>query len=132
MVKNYLNSLKNKGNFTAKDIEKLSGVPVATINKVLSGETEDPRFDTVVRLVSAMGGSLTELVEKKGAKEIETNSVATLKETYDERIKDLKEAVKSLKKDKIVLSIVAGVLLSFVIALLVFDISIGTHGWFRY
>lgn len=132
MVTKYLNTLKNNGKFTVKDIEKLSGVPSATITKVLSGETDDPRFNTVVRLVSAMGGSLDELAEKKGATEIESNSVATLKEMYDNRIKDLKDHNDSLKRDKRILAIVAGVLIAVLVAILIIDISIGTHGWVRY
>ncbi len=132
MVKDYLNSLKNKGNFTAKDIEKMSGIPVATVRKVLSGETDDPRFDTVVKLVSAMGGSLDHLAEKKGKKEIESNSIVTLKEIYDERIKDIKDHTSSLSRDKQILSTVAGVLVAILLALLIFDISISPQGWVRY
>ena len=132
MVKNYLNALKNKGNFTAKEIEKLSGIPEATIRKILSGETADPRFDTVERLVSAMGGSLNEAVEKKTEKDIEMNALLVLKATYEERIKDIKEHISSLRKDKRILAIVTACLIAFVIALLIIDISIGTRGWVRY
>jgi predicted transcriptional regulator len=132
MIKDYLNTLKNTGNFTVKEIEKLSGVPVATVRKVLSGDTDDPRFDTVVRLVTAMGGSLSDIAEKKATKEIETNSIVTMKEMYDDRICDMKEHIKSLTRDKKILAIVAGVFIVFVGGLLVLDISVGTHGWIRY
>ena len=61
MVKNYLTSLKNKGNFSWSELSEMSGLPDATIRKIFSGETADPRFETVAKLVMAMGGSLDEI-----------------------------------------------------------------------
>ena len=57
----YLKYLKTNGNFSWHDISNASGLPEATIRKIFSGETADPRFETVVRLVSAMGGSLDKI-----------------------------------------------------------------------
>lgn len=51
MVREYLTALKNKGNFSWSDLSGLSGLPDATIRKIFSGETADPRLET------AMGGS---------------------------------------------------------------------------
>ena len=132
MVKNYLNALKNKGKFTYEDISNLSGIPIATIRKIFSGETPDPRFDTVAKLVSAMGGSMDEVLENKVEKDIEMNALLVLKETYEERIKDIKEHIHSLRKDKRVLAIVSVCLIAFVVGLLILDISLGSHGWVRY
>lgn len=132
MVKDYLNALKNKGNFTAAEIANLSGIPEATIRKILSGETADPRFDTVAKLVTAMGGSMSELTENKQQKDIEMNAIIVLKETYEARIKDIKESMSFIRRDKKVLAIVTGVLISLVILFLVLDLSIGTIGWVRY
>lgn len=132
MIKDYLNALKNKGNFTAIEIANLSGIPEATVRKILSGETADPRFDTVAKLVSAMGGSMNDILENKKEKDIEMNALLVLKETYEERIKDIKEHIHSLRKDKRILAVVTGCLIAFIIALLILDISIGTQGWVRY
>ena len=131
MVREYLNALKNKGNFTVPDIAHLSGIPEATIRKILSGETADPRFDTVEKLIIAMGGSMSE-INKNESEEIEMNALLTLKEAYEARIKDIKEHIISLRRDKKILALVAGVLIAFLIGLLVIDISIGTRGWIRY
>lgn len=132
MIKDYLNALKNKGNFTAAEIANLSGIPEATIRKILSGETADPRFDTVVKLVTAMGGSMNEITENVKGYDIEMNAILVLKETYEARIKDIKEHITSLSKDKRILAIVAGALILVIIGLLILDLSIGTHGWVRY
>lgn len=53
MIKEYLKYLKVNGNFSWHDISNASGLPEVTIRKIFSGETADPRFETVVRLVSA-------------------------------------------------------------------------------
>lgn len=131
MVKDYLNGLKTKGNFTTGEIANLSGIPEATIRKILSGETADPRFDTVAKLISAMGGSLDEVAVKKKI-ELEGNSIVTLKEMYDERIRDIKDQVRLLVRNNKILSICTLVLIAFLIGVFIFDVSVGTHGWVRY
>ena len=68
MVKEYLTALKNKGNFSWSDLSNLSGLPDATIRKIFSGETADPRLETVVKLVAAMGGSLDEMALEQAMK----------------------------------------------------------------
>lgn len=137
MVKDYLNSLKNKGNFSWSDISNLSGLPDATIRKIFSGETADPRFETVAKLVIAMGGSMNDIVgDTKEKEDVEMNSIIALKEVYEARIADLKESANlhasSLKKDKRVLAIACGVLGLVLISFLLVDLMIGTVGWIRY
>ena len=132
MVKEYLNTLKSKGNYTYEDISNLSNIPVATIRKVMSGDTADPRFDTVAKLVTAMGGSMDNILSEEKEEEIEVNAIAALKEVYESRIADIKEHIQSLKRDKRFLAIAAGVLMAFVVFLLVLDLSIGSRGWIQY
>ena len=136
MVKVYLNALKTKGKYTYTDISNLSGIPEATIKKIFSGETADPRFDTIQKLVTSMGGSMDNIIENPAEIEkiekFETNVATTLKEVYEARVADLKEQIFSLKRDKRVLTIAAGLLMAFVIVLLLFDLSFGSHGWVQY
>ncbi len=91
MIPTYLNTLKNQGNFTFETISNLSGVPEATVKNIFSGKTEDPRFDTVSAIVKAMGGSLDAIYCATKKEDIEANSIITLKETYEQRIRDIKE-----------------------------------------
>ncbi len=136
MVKKYLIDLKNKGNFSWSDLSEMSGIPDATIRKIFSGETADPRFDTVAKLVVAMGGSMDEIIEGKKETEIEMNAILAIKEVYEARIKDLKEAsadiVGSLKRDKKILATAICVVSLAFIAFMMLDICIGSIGWFRY
>lgn len=132
-----MNALKNKGNFSWNDISNLSGLPDATIRKIFSGETADPRFETVAKLVTAMGGSLNDIIgDTKDKEDVEMNSIIALKEVYEARIADLKESsnehTSSLKKDKRVLAIACGVLGVILISFLLVDLMIGSVGWIRY
>lgn len=91
MLTNYLNTLKNKGNFTYETISKLSGIPEATIKNIFSGKTEDPRFETVSAIVNSMGGSLDTIYNTTKKEDIEANAIIVIKETYENRIAELKE-----------------------------------------
>ncbi len=91
MLTTYLNTLKNKGNFTYETISNLSGISDATIRNIFSGKTEDPRFETVAAIVIAMGGSLDAIYTATKKEDVEANAVITLKETYAQRIEELKE-----------------------------------------
>ena len=132
MVKDYLNTLKIKGNFTNADISKLSGIPEATVRKILSGETADPRFETIVKLVASMGGSMDDIAGGKKEIEIENNAVMVLKDTYETKIAYLKDHLESLKRDKKMLACVALGLGLVLIGILIFDIALGSHGWVQY
>lgn len=142
MIKEYLKYLKTNGNFSWLDISTASGLPEATIRKIFSGETADPRFETVVRLVSAMGGSLDKInaIEKVEKAEISEDSqikaLKALKEVYEERIKDIKQSsvehIQSLKRDKKILIIAICILSVFLIGALILDLFISSAGWFRF
>lgn len=142
MIKEYLKYLKTNGNYSWHDISKVSGLPETTIRKILSGETADPRFETVVRLVSAMGGSLDKInaiekIEKVEIPEAEQQkALVALKEVYEARIGELKsgfeEHIRLLKNDRkilLVLSVVLGIVL---IGALLLDLFIGSTGWLRF
>lgn len=122
MVVQYLKALKNKGKFTSAELAKMSGIPETTIRKILSGETADPRFDTVAKLVIAMGGSMDDLVEKVEEKDMKESPVIAVKEAYEGLIKDMQERIDSLEKDKKRLSVLffaLGAIIAIVIVLAV-------------
>ena len=102
MLTNYLNALKNKGNFTYETISNLSGIPEATVRNILTGKTEDPRFETVSALVNSMGGSLDAIYTAAKKEDVEANAVIAIKEAYEERIIIIKEQYEHrlIEKDK--------------------------------
>lgn len=88
-----------------------------------------------MKLVTAMGGSLDELVggEKKG--EVEMNAIMAIKEVYEARIADIKasaaEYANTLKKDKVYLAIATCALGIILILFLLVDLLVGSVGWIR-
>ena len=137
MVREYLNALKIKGNFTTAEVSKVSGVPEATIRRILSGETPDARFDTVAKLVAAMGGSLDDAFSTKKEKDIEANVVTELKSGYEIRIEDLRERLDDMREREAkagrvirVLAITVAALVAIIVVVL--GIAITSHGWVQY
>ena len=136
MVKDYLNALKNKGSFSWSDLASMSGLPDATIRKIFSGETADPRLETVAKLVSAMGGSLDELVGREKKSEVEKTAIMSLSDVYEARIADIKAShnshIESLKRDKRYLTVTVIILAVISIVFLLADMLVGNIGWIRY
>lgn len=140
MVKDYLTALKNKGGFSWSELSEMSGLPDATIRKIFSGETADPRFDTVSKLVISMGGSLDEMIgvehEKSDDDSKTVNAITAIRDVYEARIEDIKKSsaahIASITRDKRFLAGCCAVLGLFVILWLVVDLMIGSVGWIRY
>ena len=53
-----LKNMKFEQNLTLQQISSASGVPLSTVNRILSGQTENPSFRDVAAIVAAMDGSL--------------------------------------------------------------------------
>lgn len=154
MLTNYLNALKNKGNFTYETISNLSGISEATVRNILSGKTEDPRFETISALVNSMGGSLDAIYNATKKEDVEANAVITIKETYEQRIADLKEHyehrlaekekhherllleaekhIETIKLDKRWFRIAAVVSVIIFALLCIAELLNPNLGWFRY
>jgi predicted transcriptional regulator len=138
MVKDRLKALQIKADISCAEWSKLSTVPEATIRKILSGETPDPRFDTIAKLVTPLGGSLDDIIGVQKEVEIENNAVLVLKEAYESRIEALRERVDDIKKyaeslhhDKKMLGLAVVVLAAILVGILIFDIALDTNGWIR-
>ena len=88
-IKEYILALKETGHFTFEDMHAKSDVPVQTIRNICSGKTADSGFETIAKLVYSLGGDLNELVGYEKTKDIEVNSIITMKEIYETRIDDI-------------------------------------------
>lgn len=56
-----MKQLKEDKHLTTQQIADRSGIPASTISRILSGQTDNPSFQTVSDIVRAMGGSLDEI-----------------------------------------------------------------------
>lgn len=154
MLTNYLNALKNKGNFTYETISKLSGIPEATVKNIFSGKTEDPRFETVSAIVASMGGSLDAIYTVAKKEDVEVNSVIALKEAYEQRLKEtnehyqqritdmkehyeeriteINEHIATIQLDKRWFRIATCICAFALVVLFIVEILTPGMGWFRY
>ena len=128
MLSTQLKILKEKRKLTNQQLSDLSGVPVGTINRILSGQTDNPSFQTVCDMVLAMDGSLDEIV---GIKEIPDEN-AEKKVRANQEILSLYESMIASKNQWIHRLFVCCCVLTLVlIFLVVFDLTNPAVGLFR-
>lgn len=98
-AREYILALKQAGNFTHEDIANISGIPIQTVRNICSGKTPDARFGTIAKIVISLGGDLNELVGHEKKKEVEINSMVSMKETYEMRIADIIKSYEARIED---------------------------------
>lgn len=62
-----LKELKNRSGKSTKYIAEKTNMPEKTIIRIFSGDTKDPRIDTISRIVFVLDGSLDEIFAESGA-----------------------------------------------------------------
>ena len=55
-----INEYKKRIGLTTEELSKLSGVPVGTLNKILSGATKDPKLETLKAVARVLGLTLND------------------------------------------------------------------------
>jgi transcriptional regulator with XRE-family HTH domain len=99
-AREYILALKSAGNFTFEDMANISGVPLQTVKNFCTGKTgKNPGFSAIVKLVISMGGDLNELIGYEKKKEVEVNSMVSMKETYEMRIADITNSYEARIED---------------------------------
>lgn len=139
MIETKLEKMKEASGMTCTEIALAADLPEATVRKVLTGKTPDPRYDTLYRIVTAMGYTMNDLVEfdvKIDVPAEPQGSVEMLKKFYADRLRELHANyagyIRSLKKDKHALAIVLFVVLALVFAAIAVDFICGNMGWIRH
>lgn len=61
MLGKSLKEMKEASGMTFQQIADKSGVPLSTVNRIMTGGTDQPAYQTVAEIVKAMNGSLDEL-----------------------------------------------------------------------
>lgn len=119
----HLRAMRDASNMTAQQIADKSSVPVATVNRVLQGLTENPGFDTVCKLVKAMGGSLNELDEDRVC---EPESLTQL---YERGLEYRERKIKKLERTIMIIAVFTFIVMAAVIGMLVYDMMHLDKGW---
>lgn len=63
MIAGKIKQMKVQAKLTNREVSEKSGVPIATVNRVMSDQVRNPTFETISAIVIALGGSLDELVD---------------------------------------------------------------------
>lgn len=79
-----LRAMKEKSDMTYQEIAIRSQVPESTVTRIFSGKTMNPTITTVSAIVTAMGGDLSDLFDKKVLVDLDPKSdeVIQVQEPY--------------------------------------------------
>lgn len=119
----HLRAMKDASNMTAQQIADKSSVPVATVSRVLQGLTENPGFDTVCKLVKAMGGSLNDLDEDRVCEP------EGLTQLYERGLEYRERKIKKLERTIMIIAVFTFIVMAAVIGMLVYDMMHLDKGW---
>ena len=91
----YIKIKKKELNMTTEELSERSGVPVGTLNKILAGQTSDPKFETVKAICKALDISLAALDDYETQQEVHT--IAAHHDSEDWTDEELSE-IEAFKK----------------------------------
>lgn len=57
-----LKTMKERSGLTTREISQQSGIPEPTLEKLFSGQTKDPKLNTMTQLVHFLGFTLDDLI----------------------------------------------------------------------
>lgn len=86
-----LKAVKKQSRITNEDLSKLSGIPLGTINKIFSGDTQEPKLPAFMSIASALGTSVDYLVYGLSRE-------AELKEDEEQLVADYRDAEEPIRK----------------------------------
>ena len=89
---NYLNEKRVQAGLTYEAVASISNRPESTVKNLCLGKTEDPRLETIIPIVKAVGGSFDEMLFPEQTKdEMKETSVLALKDIYEYQLSKIKE-----------------------------------------
>ena len=97
-----LKELKKTKGMSAKQIADKTNLPERTVNRIFSGDTDNPYVDTLHRIVTVLGGSLDDILADTKMV-VGDKNLATLQENVDTVTaeRDLIIAENAILKDKV-------------------------------
>lgn len=98
-----LKELKKKTGMTSKHIAEMTNLPERTVVRIFSGDTDNPYVDTLHRIVTALGGSLDDILADTKAV-VATESLVVVQESANviEAERDLIAVENEMLKTKVV------------------------------
>lgn len=141
MLNAYLKALKKETGKSLQQIAEGCEIPLSTVSRIFSGDTENPTFHSIAAIVKFLGGSLDELAGidappmKKEEKGMYERIIARHEKSLEEdaaRIKKLENANEQKEKRIRNLTIICFALAIVIVFYLAMDIGNPTWGIFQY
>lgn len=97
-----IKELKKQTGMTVKQIAEKTNLPERTVNRIFSGDTENPYVDTLHRIVTVLGGRLDDILADTKVV-VGDKNLAILQESIDAITaeRDLIVAENAILKDKV-------------------------------
>lgn len=95
-----LKELKKEKGMSAKQIADKTNLPERTVNRILSGDTDNPYVDTLHRIVTVLGGSLDDILADTKVV-VATESLVEVKENAN--VVEAERNLISAERDRILL-----------------------------
>lgn len=121
-----LKELKNLSGLTNEEISKKSGVPLSTVTRIISGQTDNPSVKTIKELVSVLGGSLDCIFVLDTPRETESGNDS------DNLLNLYKKVVANKNRTIHILAIALGILGAVIVFILLYDVLNGSVGYIKY
>ena len=128
MICKRLRELKDAKNLTNRELSDLSGVPLGTVNHIMSHDTANPGIDTVLALCSALGTTVDTLL---GISPPGAAADQRLIESYEHRLDDKVSAMRYRSRWIRALFILCLCQFLFIIIWLIIDILNPNIGWLQ-
>ena len=97
-----LKELKKETGMSAKQIADKTNLPERTVNRIFSGDTDNPYVDTLHRIVTVLGGSLDDILADTKVV-VATESLVEVKESLaeaQETIEEVKETANVMEAER--------------------------------
>lgn len=135
--------MREKNGMPLSELEQLTDISHTTMVRLFSlTDDTSPSFENVLKIVTALGGSLDELTGAKTADMTETpltrayNQLLEEKDKMiaekDDHIHRLQESSRTQRREKYVLAAVLIAVLAVVAVVLIVDVTNGNMGYVRY
>ena len=123
-----LQALKDKSHLSNQEIADRSGVPLATVKRIICGQTQEPSYQAVIAIIRALDGTIEDVEfiagDERNAPESERIAHKMLINLYERAIEVKNRWIKTLV-------ITCLIVLGLIVTLFIWDILSPSIGFFR-
>lgn len=96
MLYKKLQELKDKSGMSNQDISDKSEVPLPTVKRIISGQTSDPGYSSVIAIVKALNGSIDDIQEVMQENSRSAATTQKMCSVYEQNIHEKNQLIKFL------------------------------------